>query len=444
LDSTDPQAVQMVRDTHPLPTTLFIVATKSGGTAETLSFFKYFYNVYLETMDADEAGQHFIAITDPGSKLALLAENLNFRRTFMNNPDIGGRFSVLSYFGMVPAALMGVDIEELLVGAQKMMDRCSSAYVEENNPAVQLGGMLGGLTLQKINKVTFLSSQGLAPFGDWVEQLIAESTGKEGKGLLPVVNEPVGRIEEYSTDRIFVTQHLISESVDYGFVTNLEKNGFPCIDIVLDDLYDLGALFFLWEMATALVGYCLSIQPFDQPNVEMAKHLARESMAHYFKTGELEQVPYAALTPVSLEQFLSNVRMGDYVALQAYVAPANEVDSALTELQLTIRKKYHIPVTRGYGPRFLHSTGQLHKGDDGSGLFIQLVSSSEVDLCIPDEPGNPKSSITFGILKTAQAMGDYKALHDAGRRVIRFQVKGNSPAGIRKLLPVTNQSNKKV
>ena len=385
-------------------------------------------------MDPEIIGRHFIAITDPGSILAVLAGNLSFRRTFLNDPNIGGRFSVLSYFGLVPAALMGVDIQELLTRASNMMEQCSASVPTFANPAVQLGGMLGALAIQNVNKATFIASPAMAPFGDWVEQLIAESTGKEGKGILPVVDEPVGNVDDYSPDRVFILQQLQSEITSDVLVNDLVRADFPLIKLILDDTYDLGALFFLWEMATALAGYCLGIQPFDQPNVELAKQLARESINQYMETGRLEQPDYAALESDSLSQFLAGVKPGDYVAIHAYIAPSSEMDNALTDLQLYIRDHYHVPVTKGYGPRFLHSTGQLHKGDAGNGFFIQLVSESETELPIPDEPGKQNSTMSFGVLKIAQALGDYKALQDVDRRVIRYLVSGNLPNAVRKLL----------
>lgn len=434
LDSTDPDAVMNCQANLPLTTTLYIVATKSGGTAETLSFFKHFYNTYLGMMESHEAGRHFVAITDPGSKLDILAQNLHFRRIFRNDDTIGGRFSVLSYFGLVPAALMGVDIHKLVIRAKEMMALCRISENTEGNPSVILGGTLGALAGQNINKVTFIASSSLAPFGDWVEQLIAESTGKEGKGLLPVVDEPIGNAEEYGPDRLFIILQLRSETCCDETVQALSKWGFTVIKLILDDLYDLGGLFFLWEMATAITGYCLGIQPFDQPNVEMAKRLARVSIDQYTETGQLTQGEYDPLSVDNLLHFLSTGKSGDYVSIQAYVAPTPEVDKALGELQIFIRTHTHLPVTKGYGPRFLHSTGQLHKGDAGRGLFIQLVSENQTDVPIPDEPGNNTSSMTFGVLKIAQAMGDFQALSDVHRRAIRFLIRGDIPGAIRRLM----------
>lgn len=431
LDSTDPEAVLHCLHTHDLSRTLFIVATKSGGTAETLAFFKFFYGELQKDKGDTHIGKHFIAITDPGSKLALMAEKLNFRHIFVNNPNIGGRFSVLSYFGLVPAALMGVDIHTLLGRAQQMATRCREEKAINENPAALLGATLGAFALQDINKVTFQSSNEVEPFGDWVEQLIAESTGKEGRGILPVVSEPLGKPGVYSRDRIFIFQILGDDTICEETVDELHHAQFPMIRLYLDDLYDFGALFFLWELATAIAGYCLKIQPFDQPNVEMAKHLARLSIEHYMETGTINKGEFTKCSVESLNDFLADVQPGDYIALQAYIAPTPEHDQQLTTLQVLLRDHFHVPVTRGYGPRFLHSTGQLHKGDAGKGRFIQLVSENEIDVSIPDVPGEPMSSMTFGILKHAQALGDYQALKDAGRRVIRCRY---SSPHIQKLL----------
>ena len=329
LDSTDPDAVKNCQKSLPLATTMFIVATKSGGTAETLSSFKYFYNNYMKEMGSLDAGQHFIAITDPGSKLDLLAQDLHFRKIFRNDATIGGRFSVLSFFGLVPAVLMGVEVHKLLKRAEEMMALCKLPGSE--NPGVLLGGAMGALAEHNIDKITFIASPSIAPFGDWVEQLIAESTGKEGKGLLPVVDEPLAMAEEYGADRLFIFINLRSELSGEETEQALSAAGFPLIKLVLDDLYDLGALFFLWEMATAITGYCIRIQPFDQPNVEMAKRLARGFIDQYKETGQLDQGEYAPLSARTLNAFLSTAQSGDYVSIQAYVAPTPAVDEALNE-----------------------------------------------------------------------------------------------------------------
>ena len=419
LDSTDPGAVLAHAESLDPARTLFVVSTKSGGTVETLSLFKYFYNWAAEALGA-EVSRHFVAITDPGSKLADIAERYNFRTTFLNDPNIGGRYSALSYFGLVPAALVGVDVETLLGQAQRMACNCDG----DNNGA-WLGAILGELAkaASPRGKLTFVTSPQLGNFGDWVEQLIAESTGKEGKGIVPVVGEPLGSPDVYGDDRLFVYLRLDGDDTYDEGVQALEGAGQPVVRLRLRDLYDLGEQFFLWEMATAVAGYRLGINPFDQPNVEAAKVLTRQAVAAYGETGALPEDEPARLSAAALAEFLAQAQDGDYVALQAYVQPTAETDAALLALRTKIRDRLKLATTVGYGPRFLHSTGQLHKGDRGNGLFIQFTSDPLRDVAIPDEAGKPDSSgMTFGLLKMAQALGDKQALRDAGRRVIRFHL----------------------
>ncbi len=430
LDSTDPGAVFSHAQRLDPARTLFIVSTKSGGTVETLSFFKFFYNWVVEALGTDQAGEHFVAITDPGSKLADLAEQYHFRATFLNDPNIGGRYSALSYFGLVPAVLVGVDVETLLdraITTACNCDTCNCAVEGDNNGA-RLGVVLGELAQTGRDKVTFITSPAIASFGDWVEQLIAESTGKEGKGILPVVGEPVGPPEVYCNDRLFVYLRLEGDDTYDAAVLALEEAGHPVVRIQLEDLYDLGGQFFLWEMATAVAGSRLRINPFDQPNVEAAKVLARRVVAEYAETGTLPSSEAVPTSAVALREFLAQSRPGDYLAIQAYVQPRGAVDAALQSLRTQLRNRYRLATTVGYGPRFLHSTGQLHKGDAGNGLFIQFTADASQDAAIPDTAGEPESSMSFGVLKMAQALGDGQALRDANRRVIRFHL-GSDVAG---------------
>jgi transaldolase/glucose-6-phosphate isomerase len=439
LDSTDPGAVLAQAERLDPARTLFIVSTKSGGTVETRSFFKYFYNWTLDALGRDRAGEHFVAITDPGSKLADLADRYDFRATFLNDPNIGGRYSVLSYFGLVPAALVGVDIETLLEQALTMACNCDSCNcpVDGDNTGAWLGAILGELARAGRDKVTFVTSSLLGNFGDWVEQLIAESTGKEGKGILPVVGEPLGPPSVYDDDRLFVYLRLDGDDASIkeydAAIQALEDAGHPVVRLRLRDLYDLGEQFFLWEMATAVAGYRLGINPFDQPNVEAAKVLGRQAVAAYGETGALPDDEPAPLTATALAGFLAQAQAGDYVALQAYVQPTAEVDAALLAVRTLLRDRLRVATTVGYGPRFLHSTGQLHKGDGGTGLFIQLTADDLDDVPIPDEAGAPDSAMSFGVLKMAQVLGDKQALLDAGRRVIRFHL-GDDVVGGLKLL----------
>ena len=425
LDSTSPEAVMAYDQSLDYAKTLFIVSTKSGGTVETLSFFKYFYTRAIEILGRDQAGDHFIAITDPSlepdkvrySKLEQIARDHHFRDTFLNDPNIGGRFSVLSFFGLVPAALLGIDLDKLLDKAIQI--------AAQDELAIQLGAILGALAKAepaKRDKVTFVFAEAIASFGDWVEQLIAESTGKEGKGILPVVREPLGSPEVYGSDRLFVHIHLGEDDTDTAKLQALEEAGHPILRIQLDNLYDLGGQFFLWELATAVAGYKLHINPFDQPNVESAKKIARDKVEEFKKGGFLPTAETALFNHAVLHEFLGQCKPGDYIALQAYLPPTPENESALQALRLKLRDRYKLATTLGFGPRFLHSTGQLHKGDSGNGLFIQFISDPIEDADIPEEAGNPESSITFGTLIAAQALGDGQALLNEGRRFIRFQL----------------------
>jgi len=439
LDCTVPGAVLAYAERLDPAKTVFIVSTKSGTTEETLSFFKYFYNWTVAALGENGAGDHFIAITDPGSKLADLANRYHFRHTFLNDPNIGGRYSALSHFGLVPAALAGVGIRLLLERAAQMATDCKSSIDVKQNPAARLGATLGELARSGRDKATFFLSPQIASFGDWVEQLIAESTGKEGRGILPVVGEPIGAPDSYADDRLFVLIQLEGHPVDLDKIAALASAGHPVVRMNLKDIYDLGGQFFLWELSTAIAGSRLGIQPFDQPNVESAKVLARQKVAAYKESGQLPIPPPALETqnvsifgevsggsPVqALSRFLSKARPGDYVALQAFVQSSLVTDAALQRLRLRLRQHTRLATTLGFGPRFLHSTGQLHKGDSGNGIFIQVTADDPHDVPIPDQAGMPDSSISFGVLKMAQALGDQQALIDAGRRVIRLHIKGD-------------------
>ena len=461
LDSTNPcAALSYARSLNP-EKTLFTASTKSGGTIETLSFMKYFYNQTLSKVGREKVGEHFIAITDPGSGLETLAKELHFRRIFLNDPNIGGRYSALTYFGLVPAGLLGVDLNALLERAQSMACNCEGYNCPQHgdNSGAVLGAVLGELAHKGRDKATFITSDVIAPFSAWVEQLIAESTGKEGVGILPVVGEAVLEPEAYAKDRIFIYLRLNSNGSYDQQVEALKKNGHPLIQINLRDYYDLGGEFFRWEMATAIAGHFLKINPFDQPNVEAAKVLAREIVATYQEVGKLpEQNPLLQIGDLSvftddkvnsleeaLKIFLGKAKSGDangskrsYVAIQAFIKPTARTDSALQELRTEIQKKFRLATTVGYGPRFLHSTGQLHKGDGGNGLFIQITEDSPQDVPIPDTAGEESSSITFGVLALAQALGDRQALLNAYRKVIRFHFAKNTVKGLKQLTKAIN------
>jgi len=444
LDSTDPEAVAEYERKLSSEKTLFIVSTKSGGTVETFSFMKFFYNQTFGHYGKTETGKRFVAITDPGSGLEKTAKDLNFRKIFLNDPNIGGRYSALSFFGIVPAALIGIDIKKLL---QRAADTSSVSKMSDS-PAAKLGAAIGELANQRKDKLTFILSNEIASFGAWVEQLIAESTGKNGKGILPVDGETVQSPEFYSDDRVFIYMHLKDDAKDSDAVKKLTEAGYPVVEIILNDIYDLGEQYFIWELATAVAGWRLGIQPFDQPDVESAKVLAREMMKEYSEKGSLpEQKAIISEDEIkifgdikinsvdeALNVFLQNVREKSYVALQAYIKPDNENDKLLNELRMKIMKKYKMAVTAGYGPRFLHSTGQLHKGDAGNGLFIQFTSSAKNDIRIQDKPGELSSSITFGILKSAQAMGDKQALLNKGRKVLSIDFGNNVSVGLKRII----------
>jgi transaldolase/glucose-6-phosphate isomerase len=449
LDSTDPGAVLAFSKKLDLAKTLFIVSTKSGGTVETFSFMKYFFSLTAERVGAAEAGRHFIAITDPGSALAELAALHRFRETFLNDPEIGGRYSALSFFGLVPAALMGVDVKKLLdraVGVAEKEKSLEKSHLDALN-GLYLGAAMGELARVGRDKLTFVFSSRIAGFGDWLEQLIAESTGKEGRGVLPVVGESLGPSAVYGDDRVFVSIRLAGDKVQDEKIAHLGKAGHPIIKITLPDVYDLGGQIFLWEMATAVAGHILGSNPFDQPDVEAGKVLARKMIVQYREKGFLpEKAPALRREGIdvygdcpahspgdALNIFLGSALPNGYIALQAYLQPIAETDAALLYLRNGLRGQYHLATTAGYGPRYLHSTGQLHKGDGGRGVFIQLTADDPQDVPIPDEMGQGGSSVTFGVLKAAQALGDRQALLHVGRPVIRFHLGGDIAGGLKVL-----------
>lgn len=434
-DSTDPDMLLEGAEKLDLARTLFIVATKSGGTVETLSAFKYFYNQMEAAVGKNSAGRHFIAITDPGSSLVNLADRYKFRDVFLNDPNIGGRYAALSFFGLVPAGLAGVDIRLLLDRAQTAVcnaQSCNCPIVGDNRAAL-LGAIMGELTKAGRDKLTIVASSAISSFCDWVEQLIAESTGKEGKGILPVVGEKPGLPDVYGQDRLFVYLRLENDTTHDGAMVALQQAGHPVVTITLKDPYDLGEQFFLWEMATVIAGAQIGINPFDQPDVEAAKVLARKIVKAYMEKGELPAEKTIPITGEALNQFLAQAKPGDYVAIQAYVNPTSETVAALERLRHRLRDRLKLATTLGYGPRFLHSTGQLHKGDSGNGLFIQLTADVVRDVPIPDEAGRPEAGMTFGVLKKAQAIGDAQALKNAGRRVICFNLGKNAHENLDKL-----------
>jgi transaldolase/glucose-6-phosphate isomerase len=446
LDSTVPASVTHIEDSVDLPHTLFIVSSKSGGTAETLSFFKYFYE-RLRILKGASAGENFVAITDSGTSLERQATEKDFRHIFHGHADIGGRYSALSNFGMVPAALIGVDTRALLDRAERMVHACGSCVPAGENPGLRLGAALGEAARMGRDKVTFVISPGIATFADWVEQLIAESTGKEGKGILPIAGEKLGEPSVYGNDRIFVHIKLASdtdESSEQGCKA-LEAAGHPVIRIALRDTLDLGSEFFRWEMATATAGFLLGINPFDQPNVQESKDNTNGLLERFRSEGKLgedaatlesddlkffcDSDTRARLEKIQTAQrgvgkspegyltaFLSQAQPGDYIALMAYLQPTSKHTEILQSIRTRLRNATGLATTLGYGPRFLHSTGQLHKGGPNNGLFIQITADDEKDLPVPGEP------YSFSVLKHAQALGDLRSLASKQRRVIRLHL----------------------
>ncbi len=458
IDSTDPDMIFNITEKLKSEKTLYIVSTKSGGTVETISLMKYFYHLEIQRVGTEHAGDSFVAITDPLSKLQILAEKMNFREIFLNDPNIGGRYSALSYFGLVPAALIGVDLQNLLGKSFSILEECHSEVVSESGEicsASLLGALMGEMAFRGKDKITFIGSEKLKYFGAWAEQLIAESTGKNGKGILPVDGEELLDPEFYSNDRYFVSIRLKSEEVNKTKIPNLIAAGFPLVDFVLDDIYELGGEFLRWEIATVIAGWKMGIQPFNQPNVESAKILAREMVEKFMDEGSLP-FPEPAFTEGELsvyteqqngnleetvKSFLSSHSAGDengsgrsYISIHAYLTPDERISDTLQEFRSKIQKDYKLAATVGYGPRFLHSTGQLHKGDGGNGLFIQLTSSCLNDVAIPDIPGKRESHLSFGVLINSQALGDRAALIKGGRKVLWIDLGNNAVAGIRKIM----------
>lgn len=448
IDSTHPEAVLEKAHSLDPKRTLYIVSTKSGGTVETMSFMKYFYQYVQSKVGKEKVSKHFIAITDPGSGLEETAKRLNFRKIFLNDPNIGGRFSALSLFGLVPAALVGVDLNQLtqpVLKSKKIFQQSN-----EQNSAALFGLIMGSLAELGIDKLTLIISKSLASFGSWAEQLIAESTGKSGKGILPIDLEAVRVSTEYSEDRYFVYLKLKGE-IDYDLkIREIKTAGFPIIILAIDDLYEIGSEFLRWELATVIAGWMLKIQPFDQPNVESAKVLAREVLKEYAETGKLKEpdvslkdgeiIIYGSTRtenlPELLKQFFSDLISGkSYLSIQAYLKPDENIWNELQKLRSSIQLKYKIATTLGYGPRFLHSTGQLHKGDAGNGLFIQFTSDVNKVAQIPDDAEKPDSSISFNVLIKAQMFGDRQALINNNRKVISINLGEN---GIKSLNRIIN------
>ena len=422
LDSTDPDVIARFREQIDVEHCLFVIASKSGTTTEPTVFYKFWYDE-VSKRRADP-GENFVAITDPGSPLVDTAAELGFQRTFLNQADIGGRYSALSYFGMVPAALMGIDISKLLERAKEAEQTCSAVMPADSNEALKLGTIIGECANAGRDKLTLVLDPRIETLGLWIEQLIAESTGKEGKGILPVAGEPLGEPSVYGDDRVFVSVS-IGGTAPAG-LDALAAAGHPVIQRELRDVYDLGAEFFIWEFATACAGWRLGINPFDQPNVQEAKDATRELLSEYSKSGTLPDDQKPA-DDEAIRAQVKSIKPGDYIAFLNYIEEQPEIDHQFQEIRIALGDRTKCATTVGYGPRFLHSTGQLHKGGPNSGAFFQINARDKIDLPVPGEP------YTFSVLKEAQALGDFRALISNDRRVIRIDLGDDLVASLRHL-----------
>jgi transaldolase / glucose-6-phosphate isomerase len=451
LDSTDPAQVSTREHQIDLANTLFIVSSKSGGTLEPNIFKQYFFERAKSVVGETEAGRHFIAITDPGSKMQQVAEQDQFRKILFGRPNIGGRYSALSDFGMAPAAIMGLDVKRFLESTQEMVAACQAA---NDNPGVFLGAILGTASLPqfKRDKVTIITSPGVHDLGAWLEQLLAESTGKDGLGLIPVDRERLAPPEAYGADRLFIYLRLETDADaehDAG-IEALERAGSPVVRIDIKNTYQLGQEFFRWEMATAVAGAIMHVNPFDQPDVEASKVATRELTSAYEESGKLPEeraffiednvslftddrnvaelnLPGTASLAEIFKAHLARLKPNDYFAVLAYIEMNEEHEAILQELRHAVRDKTGIATCLGFGPRFLHSTGQAYKGGPNSGVFLQITCDDDRDLQVPDQ------KYTFGVVKAAQARGDFKVLLDRRRRALRVHLGKDLSAGLQKL-----------
>ena len=451
LDSTDPAQVKAFEHQIDIPKTLFIVSSKSGSTLEPNIFKQYFFERTKQAVGATKAGSQFIAITDPGSKMQQVAESDHFLHIFFGRPSIGGRYSALSNFGMVPAAVMGLDTRKFLSRSAEMVRACGPSAAVEDNPAAVLGIILGAAANAGRDKVTIITSPGISDLGAWLEQLLAESTGKVGKGIIPVDRETLTTPEVYSSDRVFVYVRLESgpNADQEAKVAAIEKAGHPVVRITMADTYDLGAEFFRWEIATAVAGSIIGINPFNQPDVEASKIATRNLTSEYEKTGSLpaekpiledagvklftDEKNAAELAKGAgsdrtlagyLKAHLARIKAGDYFAVLGYIQMNAEHEQNLQTVRHLVRDSKRVATCLGFGPRFLHSTGQAYKGGPNSGVFLQVTCDDSVELPVPGQ------KYTFGIVKAAQARGDFQVLAERGRRALRVHLGSNLKAGL--------------
>ncbi|HLV85986.1 MAG TPA: bifunctional transaldolase/phosoglucose isomerase [Candidatus Sulfotelmatobacter sp.] len=451
LDSTDPAQVKAFEHQIDIAKTLFIVSSKSGSTLEPNIFKQYFFERTKQTVGATKAGGQFIAITDPGSQMQKVAEADRFLHIFFGRPSIGGRYSALSNFGMVAAAVVGIDVKKFLSLANEMKQACGPAVAVEENPGAKLGIILGTAANSGRDKVTIITSPAIADLGAWLEQLIAESTGKIGKGIIPVDRETIGVPDVYGNDRVFAYVRLESapDKDQDEKVAAIEKAGHPVVRISMPDIYHLGAEFFRWEIATAVAGAIIGINAFNQPDVEASKIATRALTSEYEKSGSLpsekpiledsgvklftDEKNAAALAQAAgndksllgyLKAHLGRIKAGDYFAVLGYIQMNAEHEANLQAMRHVVRNKKHVATCLGFGPRFLHSTGQAYKGGPNSGVFLQITCDDSVELPVPGQ------KYTFGIVKAAQARGDFQVLAERGRRALRVHLGSNLKAGL--------------
>ncbi|MGZ4732829.1 MAG: bifunctional transaldolase/phosoglucose isomerase [Terriglobales bacterium] len=461
LDSTDPAQVKAAENKVNLAKTLFVVSSKSGTTLEPNIFKQYFFERAKQTVGADKAGSRFIAITDPGSKMQQVAEADHFRHIFPGLPSIGGRYSALSNFGVVPGALMGLDMSRFLARTHEMVEACGAGVGVEQNPGVLLGIILGTAARSGRDKLTLIASPKISALGAWLEQLVAESTGKQGKGIVPVDREDVGPSEVYGNDRMFAYVRLESapDKAQDAKVAALEQAGHPVVRIPLGDIYDLGQEFFRWEIATAVAGSIIGINPFNQPDVEASKIATRNLTTEYEKTGSLpaekpvledggvklftDTVNADALAKAAgsdkmlagyLRAHIRRAGAGDYFALLAYIQMNTEHETLLQKLRLALRNRKRVATCLEFGPRFLHSTGQAYKGGPNSGVILQITCDDAADLPVPGQ------KYTFGVVKAAQARGDFQVLAERGRRALRVHLGKDLAAGLERLSAAFHQA----
>jgi glucose-6-phosphate isomerase len=451
LDSTDPAQVKSFEHLIDIPKTLFIVSSKSGSTLEPNIFKQYFFERTRQAVGNVKVGSQFIAITDPGSKMQQVAETDRFLHIFFGRPSIGGRYSALSNFGMVPAAVMGLDTKKFLDRAAEMARVCGAGTSVEENPGAALGIILGTAANAGRDKVTIITSPGISDLGAWLEQLLAESTGKIGKGIIPVDREHLTTPDIYGSDRLFIYVRLEAgaDAVQDAQVAAIEQAGHPVVRIAMADIYDLGAEFFRWEIATAVAGSTMGINAFNQPDVEASKIATRELTTEYEKNSSLpverplvedagiklftDEKNAAELAQAAggdnslagyLKAHLGRIHAGDYFAVLGYIQMNAEHEESLQAIRHLVRDKKRVATVLGFGPRFLHSTGQAYKGGPNSGVFLQITCDDAVELPVPGQ------KFTFGVVKAAQARGDFKVLADRGRRALRVHLGSNLKAGL--------------